>query len=332
MKTKLLSLFALTIAAGTAIAQPNLTASTMNPVIGDVFYGHMLDTNVSKGPSGAGVTWNFASVTQMSLDTTTYKACDSTPYCSSFPGSNIAQLNGGDYVYGTANSSALQLNGVHSMGMNIVFSNPQVVMHYPFTYNSVFVDTSSAVIASVYYHTEIDSFIGDAWGTLTLPSGTFNNVLRIRQIVHSTDSFGTDVSHARTESYNWFVPTFHNPIMTIGYDTAGSTTSYVSSAAYYTAPHNVGVRDMSKAVSGVKVYPNPATDMMHIEFTTGDASATTVTITDLMGKVGATLGRDKINTGKNDIAYSVADFSTGVYILQIQNAGGVTSEKFVVSK
>ena len=62
--------------ANALYAQPTLTAATTNPVAGDIFCHHQCNqAGITKGSSGAGVTWDFSSLTQIAADTLSYMNC-----------------------------------------------------------------------------------------------------------------------------------------------------------------------------------------------------------------------------------------------------------------
>ena len=342
MKRTLLTLVAAS-AIATSQAQPTLTATNMNPVHGDVFYGHQCDTNVSKGSSGAHVTWNFTAVAEAGLDTTSFFACDSTAFCSSFPGSNIAAKNGGVYVYASATAAGLSMKGVHGMGTDIVYDNAQDVVRYPLTYNTVFTDTSGyANTVLGYYHTEIDSYICDGYGTLKLPGSTDTNTLRVHAISYTIDSIDlggfTSVTKSRGESYMWYRPGFHNALFSISYDTAGSASGqpYVSAVTYYVKKAGSGtttsVAEINHQPFALQVYPNPANDAVHLKFNLQDATGASITITDVAGRAVAYISESNIATGENDIAYQVSSLPSGLYIVRMQSSAGIVSKKVVISR
>ena len=336
MKRTLLSLLSLVGAFTAATAQPVLNAANMNPVPGDGFYGHSIDTNVAKGPSGANVTWNFASVTELSMDSTLVYACDSTPYCSSFPGSNIAEENQGDYTYFNASTTKLSGNGGYYGGTAYVNDNSYDQLRYPFSYNGVYADTTHYGSASYDdFYTEIDSFIYDGYGTLVLPTGTDTGVVRIHNIYYYKDSSSAGVFVGRAEVYNWFKPGFHNAIFTISYDTTGSPTGslYVTDATYYSRKANTtGVTELSSLNARLQVYPNPASDVLNIKLKAPNSTSVTVTITDLLGRAVATIGKVDIINGVAEISYSLSGIPDGIYIAQLRSGAGNVSQRFTVSK
>ncbi len=343
MKKTVFSLFVAASAIATSQAQPTLTATNMNPIHGDVFYGHQCDTNVSKGAAGAHVTWDFSAVTEGGLDTTSYFACDSTAFCSSFPGSNLAAVNGSVYVYASATAAGLSLKGIHGMGSDIVYDNALDVVRYPLTHNTVFTDTSGYAITGLgYYHTEIDSYICDGYGTLKLPASTDTNTLRVHNISYTIDSLDlgsfTSVTKSRGESYIWYKPGFHNALFSISYDTSGSASGlpYVRAVTYYVKKAGSGsttsVTEISHQPLSLQVYPNPANDILHLKFNLQDAADASITIADIAGRTIAAINGKDIVTGTNDIAFPVGSLPSGLYIVRVQSAAGVVAQRVTISK
>ena len=333
MKKILLSVTTVLAAITNMQAQSTLTAATNNPVIGDIFYGHVADTTgVSSGVGGASATWNFAFLSDQSYDTTAFIACSSAPDCDSFPGTTIAaNAGGGVFEYCIANSTSLSLIGVSVTGIDIHLDGGQTTISYPITYNTIHKDTFAInLLAFGDYQVEADSMICDGWGTLILPSGTFSNVLRIHTVAIVTDTIAGTVG--RTDNYAWYQAGFHHELLDVSYDTAGATSPYVTNAEYYTLTPPNAVSTIAKAKNGLIVYPNPATDILHFKFNINNPSGAAITITDLMGRTLATINDSQINSGMNDISYSISDLPGGIYIIHVKGQGINTAQQVVVSK
>lgn len=335
---KLQTLLLLMLSAQISMAQPVLSAATNNPVIGDVFREYGCDTNgVSCGPSGAGVTWNFSSLTVTGTDTFAYIACAPTPYCDSFPGSNIAIDYLGTYNYCLTSSSGLYELGFEVPTAKEVYTMPYHKMAFPLSYNSVRMDSFIRVSYNIpfdsttyFYEVAVDSSICDAYGTLILPSGTYTNVLRVHQIFYFYDSFyhsATAVFNGRFENYYWYASGIHNPLMTLS-DTTGAGPYLV----IYTVPLTTAASDITTQNQSLTVYPNPANDVINIHFSTNDAANTSVILTTITGSVAGTISPGNIHTGTNDLHYPVSNLSPGMYILQLISSEGHSACKFVVNR
>ena len=76
----------------------------------------------------------------------------------------------------------------------------------------------------------------------------------------------------------------------------------------------------------VRVFPNPAKDILHVQLPDG-ASVANIVITDLPGR---TLLRAEISSLNSSV--SVAGIPAGVYILSVKAAGQTTRTKFLISE
>jgi hypothetical protein len=87
--------------------------------------------------------------------------------------------------------------------------------------------------------------------------------------------------------------------------------------------NDVGTNEVN--VTGLNVYPNPATDALNVVF---DAtSASSVQLTDLTGKVVAV---QTANAGANTISFNVENVNAGVYFVNISNASGNVAQKVII--
>lgn len=311
----------------TAFAQPTLTKTGNAPVAGDIFYGYSVDTaGVDSGAAGASITWDMSTVVKIDSDTTFFLNCAATPYCDSFPGANLVMRIDSDYTYGISGTDGLQMIGAYSDSNYIHFTDPRRMTLYPFTYGSTFKDTSRMIFSimgfDIFFAT-YNKVTADAWGTLKLPNGTFNNVLRIETITIQQDSsffMGMpQVNRSETKSYSWFAAGIHTPLATLDYDTSGTGTWYLSEAKYYKAtppPPPTGVSEAGNSGNGIQVYPNPASGVVNIQF--GENRARTiVAILDMAG-------REVMNTvyeQSNNAQVQLNDIPSGTYMLRIMTEG-----------
>ncbi len=73
-----------------------------------------------------------------------------------------------------------------------------------------------AITTPLTYGTGYIATTGDAYGTLMLPTGTYNNVLRIKKLQSETDTLsGSAGATTITTSYLWFDNVHHPPLLRI---------------------------------------------------------------------------------------------------------------------
>lgn len=290
-----------------AMAQPTITSS-MAPQPGQSETLYDVDeTTVTPGPSGALQTWNFSNATTLGTsNTTNYVSPSSTPFASLFPNSNLAidGSSGTDtsYIY-IQNTATLTQNlglyvGTQGQTVTFNFSDPQTVMVYPFTYTTTYTDLFAASftlspfpgITIAQYINGSTAAIGDAYGTLITPAGTFNNTLRIKTNSIQTDSsvyigipLPGDVSTTHTTAYTWVNGNGLTGLFRISNDTiddGSGTLQYGASASYGSGTS--GIKENS--ILALNAYPNPTTDNATITFTPNNSGNAFVEVMDINGK------------------------------------------------
>jgi hypothetical protein len=76
------------------------------------------------------------------------------------------------------------------------------------------------------------------------------------------------------------------------------------------------------------LYPNPASDIINLKFTTTSAEKITVTISDISGKVVFSDMLNVSTSGKQNCSISINTFAKGNYILTMSNNGKISSHSF----
>ena len=89
------------------------------------------------------------------------------------------------------------------------------------------------------------------------------------------------------------------------------------------------VRDEAVKDASLSIYPNPATDVVHLKYTSSDPGDIEVKILDLSGKevYGTTFS---VNSSGIQKEIDIRHLSAGIYILQIDNQKELTSKKLIV--
>ncbi len=340
-KTLLLAAFALL--AFVAQAQPTLTQAAVGAV-GSTYYMGIQDTFLptdNVGSAGAGQTWDMSSLQVNGLDTIWFVSPSSSPYAAGFPTSNLAlrQASLGDGIaFLESNVGFLDLLGLASDLLNtgtpiVVNQNPPSrVAQFPFTYQNTFngttnidvtIDASGFGIPLVdsarYQNTQVRNLVADGYGTLILPSGTFNNVLRVKEInnqhttilVHTFFGWSTYQDSLFTDStFTWWN------------DTKGY---YLAQAAYiggalstirYQDPVIVGRPEPRE--NAFHVYPNPAANRVFIDT---DGKVYELRITDLQGRVVA---RQKLSGVHAEV--NVGELPRGYYMYALLDKNGLARQ------
>lgn len=350
MLKSLLMPVCITAISATAFGQSTLTGATFNPVIGDAFAIKVCNTTgVAPGASGAGITWNFSSLVPSSADTGRAISCfslpSSAPPCTNYPGTTIVikgpSIAKSTTAYLVANATKLSQNGyfIHA-DTSLKLTNPADQLRYPFTYGTTFLDTCEGTFRAgptTAYEAHHIGYINvncDGHGTLNLPgSVTHTGVLRVHTTQNFTDSlnlFGTPLLKSYViSSYDWYKPNYHTALLTIQKITeVGNTVPDYEFIAYAVAPVTA-VSDVDNKIDELQLYPNPASDLLNISYTTKGSEKVTVGLYDLMGREVAEIAT-KQGKGQQQIQFNTASYPEGVYIVRLQTGSEIITKNITL--
>ncbi len=343
MKKNLLTvLSAITLFSATAIAQPTLNSSNTNPVTGDILALQQY-SYINQGSSGANQTWNFSSITQSTNAAISYTyAAVSPTNASVFPNANQQFNAATTYGFNKTSTTALQNYGVKQGTVNIVYSNPEDQMHYPFTMGNSYTDPFYATFMNGgynYVRQGTSSLNADAYGTLQLPSGTYSNVLRVHFVQDYSDStnipgFGDYVLNYINDSYMWYLPNNHMPI----FSTYSLTVSSAFSGSQTTTGSNklvtivAGINERVNYIQSLNFYPNPATcGMLNLDLNLNENIKYEVVIIDNIGREVFRSKKDEGISGYNFQTLDVSKIASGLYnfVIVADNMNLVTKKVMI---
>ncbi len=80
----------------------------------------------------------------------------------------------------------------------------------------------------------------------------------------------------------------------------------------------LAISEMSNTIQGMNIYPNPTSDVAHIDFNLNQAATVTYSLSDLSGKI--LLSETKgMQHGRNQISFQTANIASGMYILKVSD-------------
>ena len=333
-------------------SQVTLTSAN-NPVPGNTVKSVTCDTaGISEGNSGANQNWNFSGLVRRDSTVNTWVASNTTPYAAQFPTSNVASTSdNSEYSFFTTSSSSLLYNGFGGPFQLSSFNNPETILQYPFTYNSNFSDTYSSVynngVANSYLNGTITS-TGDAWGTLVLPNGTFNNALRVKNVSVQTDSSNiggmNNILNFTSTAYTWFVPDTKFPVFEIRYTSLIFNGTPISNAKFVNySPDNptIGISQINTNIADEYVlsqnYPNPFNPSTKIRFdiAAGDRNSSSMvklTVYDQLGKEVETLVNENLSPGSYEFNWNAGNLAGGIYYYTLTSGNFTDTKKMILVK
>jgi len=349
MKTFTLLIVSILVSAS-AFSQITINSGDF-PSVGDhyVWASDDMPAGVSPGSSGANQTWNFTGMMEDYISDAIFVTPASTPYASNYPGANIA-TNTDDTVYSymIKNSSKASVLGtvvVPSSGDPLIFNTypEELLAQYPVNYldeweedfySEYFISTGQPGVDSMRFKSDKEKdVIVDAWGTVTIPLGTYN-ALRVKETEVSYDSTWFKIAgvwmlqFTSTDtyySYEWW--TNQGPIAPFVVNMSSSDDFATIDDITWVKDFQVGVDELS-AQNSLSVYPNPASD--HVIIQTEEKDGYNVRIINSAGQV---VQHNEIQ-GKDIFRLDISGLASGLYHCVITNKtdGTMNSGLFSVKR
>lgn len=337
MKKNLLHfLSALTVCSTVAVAQPSLSGSGLNPVVGDKFVISGT-TGFNPGSAGANQTWNFGTLSPSSTFTYDAVAASSTPNGASFT-ANIAlyEATNGIYAYYNTSSSVMSNAGNDNPTTTMVYSNQEDFLRFPLAYNGSYSDTwNSVFVVSSFTFTRsgTTTVTYDGYGTLITPAGTFNNATRIHFVQSYSDTYmGGTITYTNDE-YMWYSNGNHYPVA-LTYTLTNSTApgSPNAQGVYLANATTTGIHDLNgMSDSKISIYPNPTSgNVINLDLNLTENLNYQTVLIDNLGREVYKSSENKGFEGHNSQTIDVSDLANGMYNFVIQSEGKKLMTKRIV--
>lgn len=281
---------------------------------------------VEPGAEGENQTWDFSNLSLVN-DTLTEWMVDpaETPYHNDFPGANLVEkYSDGRYVYVFQSENESHLLGFVDTDQNLVINYPDSVLFcsrplvYTKTVEAPFTDNFT-VNSYSFSGSGTSTLTADGYGTLILPNGTTNDVIRLKIVQEQNDTllqFGS-ISKTTSITYAWFDGVHTSALLKI--DSSHSDTFTDKSVSYLVSETTSGIND--EVPIGFSVYPNPAINKINIHL----PHSGLVKIVNEQGKTIQTF-----HAFTEDAGLNIEKFAQGIYFIIYEYQNQVEVRKFIV--
>lgn len=312
-----------------AFAQPSLISPGNAPTPGTSFQTRF-GAYRSEGPAGASQNWNFASLVADSSAIVFVELPSATPQGTDFPNATAAVINADGTQYFQASSGLLELVGPSLLGQTAPLSNPASFLPFPCTFNSSWEDDFAGSIDVMGFPLSVTGNvigIADGFGTLELPEGTVNDVLRVRRITTTViDITGFGSGELEENAFAFYKVGLGLPVLEVS-TTTGELPLLGAidlQNLKWVDVNTVGFADLFSEDIGMEVFPNPATDMVQVNFGLAGGRAVAIELFDLHGRQVQQIAMNTGNSGVHIGTLDVSGLTAGMYMIRItDNAGRV---------
>lgn len=198
-------------------AQPVLDRQVF-PVTGSIFGYHDVPFQASGRP-GIALKWDYSTLPTGTIVPYEWTTTDIAPGAGAFPADALVQkVPGEPTAYYQRGDTALYWLGTYTDSALVRFDPPLAVLDLPCGMNTQWTDTG---IAAVTGSGRIDMRVtslhaqADAWGTLVMPYGTVENVLRVRYELKVVSRKDPAAVHMREVRYAWYCDRTPMPLLVV---------------------------------------------------------------------------------------------------------------------
>ncbi len=111
-----------------------------------------------------------------------------------------------------------------------------------------------------------------------------------------------------------------------------STTSTSTPGYVFTPVSFVGVANVNGGIQDMKVFPNPASDITHVQFQLGEASNIGFSIYDMTGRVVMTVPSENMVAGAHQLNISTENLASGIYNIVVKSDKGQVTQRLSIAK
>lgn len=287
-----------------AQAQPSLTCNEMLPFGSTLNFSYaasfsVIDTTIQ----GANVTWNFSALSPSATTGPIVQIVNpaSTPNGIAFPDANYCYKETPTaYRYFKLSSDKFERIGSFTSSLR-TYTDSQIEMTFPFALNTANNDTWETSSGGTGDY----DFNCIGYGTLVLPSGTYNAFL--------TRVFTTSAL-ADLYSYMWY--SSDNGAILLQYIIGDGF--FYSTSAMYINSLTIDVSE-NKVVESIK-YNNPVDNTLNVSFEAQDVSEIEYVLTNTVGGIVMNGTVATVPSQANSLSLDVSSLKPGMYFMTIRSA------------
>jgi len=235
---------------------------------------------------------------------------------------------------------------INSIPLPMQFDQPDYIYRFPMNYGNI--DSCDAhVELTIPGFGTYAQFIHrvnevDGWGQLTTPLGTVSS-LRIKSIIHTRDSIapedttmsGFAFNRPPAYEYKWFSAGSKLPYLEVDATDLGggpTVTNIIYQDVYQPGIFQLSTTDIKTNDAQLIIYPNPASELLSVQYTLNQPTDVKVEMLDLTGKIVGNWLYPNQTPGTNiqTIPLKNLVLNPGTYLIRISGTNFSSSKKLMI--
>lgn len=311
-----------------------------------------LTSSVDVGTAGQG-SWDFSGLqSQFQLDATSIDPSTS-PAAGTFSGATHAtysnptfagvtletwvHLSVGGGTYGNMGAYTTASTSGFTTTTTIVIDPPESIYQLPLNYNDSWTESGtrsfSVEVAGFPQNHDVDytsTNTVDAYGALTMPDGTIENVIRIKTETELTSNAGGVPTTSNYVDFVFLAPSgSFLAVNTEGTGAASGGTVNAVEVSWNYGDASTDVEQIEELATDFYLaqnYPNPFNPTTNIQYSIPKTSDISLKVYDILGNEVATLVDRKQSAGVYNAKFDGSNLASGIYFYTLR-AGSFSSTK-----
>lgn len=221
---------------------------------------------------------------------------------------------------------------------------PDTLLKFPMNYQDIFFSTGTRHVSTVVDGIPAQSYdidfntnrTVDAYGTLIMPDGREESVLRMRVESETTTYFGGFPQLQTSVSYQFYSPSGSFLALNLVNQNAPDTGMVeVSEITWHYGSNSTYLEENEKLANDYYLaqnYPNPFNPTTTIQYSIPKTSYVTLKVYDILGKEVETLVDKEINPGVYNSRFDGTKLSSGIYFYTLKSGSYTETKKFMLLK
>ena len=307
--------------------------------------------NVGITSSSQAQTWTYPAAVFTDSIVNANVAPSTTPYVSTFPGATHAKsqimaqglMTSSVYMYYRMANDSLSFLGYAAnikyppiMDTTTYMKFGYLMTKTPLMLGSTLLTKDSSFSSMTNYSSALNVENFDAYGTITLPNGTFQ-CLRAKVTSYVQTMLPTGLTKDTLYAFHWLTKEGHELKLKAKLKSATSGTIPVMAVNYVSIIPSTGVASFSTGMPTALVlsqnYPNPFNPSTTIEFTLAKSARATVKVYDVVGREAATLIDADLESGTvHRVSFDASHLPSGIYFCTLRSGTEFQMKKLILMK
>ena len=309
-------------------SQPMISAGNA-PVPGTTFTMH-IGTYYNLPQTGAGQTWNYSNIGGGGGFSYVMGPADLDPQAQNFPNADLVRTGDGNRYFHSAGAGGVFFHGHISPFGNLFLDDPLQDMKYPLLYGTSWSDDFSGSLGIQSISGTINCS-ANGHGTLILPWGSINDVVRVRcRMVATIPEASVERVDTLTffyaDGFPWHLLRASKRVI---YQN-GQAMPQILELEYASQASVVAVEEQKRSNEMLHLFPSPTQDQLNIR-SPHLKRARAINIYDGQGRV---IRSEMLEPAHSADGFNihVGDLPQGLYVLQLVTEDGlVVKQRFMVN-